>query len=209
MRINNLMEDAFHIESFITKEEISLIYESFGDNVIPEVRQNTGTIGYSGWGPETGTESLIALRKSLDEKIKKVCQQLYGLNLHQSSCLYKRMFVGDGHSLHIDNPFGQNLFNQYVALLMITEDYEGGTLRFPIRGVEVRPKAGDLVLFMGDERMAHEVDSVLSGTRDNVVMYYRNAELDVKTSIIALDYIWDDTAPYGVRPKKEGPDGEA
>jgi hypothetical protein len=207
MKINALMEDAYHVENFISKDEVETIYSFFGRQVEPENKQKTGTIGYFPWDEETGSLELVKLRGSIDRKIRELTKEFYKLDLQQTSCIYKKMFVGDGHSLHIDNAFGMNLINQYVGLLMITDDFEGGTLRFPIREVSLLPAAGDLVLFMGDERMAHSVDLVTSGTRDNVVMYYHNPEIidwESNESLVYLDYVWDESAPYGVRLKRDG-----
>lgn len=205
MKVHKLLDDAFHVEGFISTEEASFIYDFFGENVKPEEKQRTGTIGYGGWNADTGTEELQGLRRSIDLKIKNLAKELYGLDLRQSSCLYKRMLVGDGHTMHIDNPFKTNMFNQYVGLLMINDDYEGGEFRFPLRDVSVFPRSGDLIMFMGDERMAHEVGMVTKGNRDNVVMYYHDPkEVAIETeSVISLGYVWDSDAPYGVRLKNE------
>ncbi len=66
----------------------------------------------------------------------------------------------------------------YSCILMLNSDYSGGELYFEHHGVEVRLEAGDLIMFRGNAENLHGVREVLSGKRTNVIIFFRNFELD-------------------------------
>lgn len=66
----------------------------------------------------------------------------------------------------------------YSCILMLNSDYEGGELYFEHHNVEVRLEAGDLIMFRGNAENLHGVREVLSGKRTNVIIFFRNFELD-------------------------------
>jgi hypothetical protein len=66
----------------------------------------------------------------------------------------------------------------YSCILMLNSDYEGGQLYFEHHGIEVRLEAGDLIMFRGNADNLHGVREVLEGKRTNVIIFFRNFELD-------------------------------
>lgn len=62
--------------------------------------------------------------------------------------------------------------NYYSSLLYLSDDYEGGELIFPNLDIEIKPKAGTLVSFLGNEEFLHGVKPVTSGQRYNLVIFY-------------------------------------
>ena len=60
------------------------------------------------------------------------------------------------------------------ALLYLNDDYEGGTLRFPHLGLELKPQAGTILFFPSNFVYVHEVDAVTSGTRYSLPNWYHN-----------------------------------
>tara|TARA_B110000503_G_C7089933_1_gene388940 strand:+ start:469 stop:1053 length:585 start_codon:yes stop_codon:yes gene_type:complete len=66
----------------------------------------------------------------------------------------------------------------YSCILMLNSDYEGGELYFEHHGVEVRLEAGDLIMFRGNAENLHGVREVKSGKRVNVIIFFRNFELN-------------------------------
>jgi predicted 2-oxoglutarate/Fe(II)-dependent dioxygenase YbiX len=62
--------------------------------------------------------------------------------------------------------------NYYSTLLYLSDDYEGGELLFPNLDIEMKPKAGTLVSFLGNEDFLHGVNPVISGERYNIVIFY-------------------------------------
>ena len=67
---------------------------------------------------------------------------------------------------------------QIVALLYLNDNYQGGELYFPnIQGangqpLQIKPKAGDFVLFGGDDRYLHGVKEVTQGERYVVTLWF-------------------------------------
>jgi hypothetical protein len=78
----------------------------------------------------------------------------------------------------------------YSCVLMLNSDYQGGELYFEHHGVEVRLEAGDLIMFRGNAENLHGVRQVTDGTRTNVIIFFRNFELDAPyDEDIWLDFI--------------------
>jgi hypothetical protein len=87
-------------------------------------------------------------------------------------------------------PGKQAIEEHYSCVLMLNSDYEGGELYFEHHGVEIRLEAGDLIMFRGNAENLHGVREVLSGTRTNVIIFFRNFDLDVPyDEDIWLDFI--------------------
>lgn len=59
----------------------------------------------------------------------------------------------------------------FVAGLFTNDDYEGGNLVFSDQDVELKPKAGTLVLFPGFYTN-HGVNEILSGLRVNILIFF-------------------------------------
>jgi len=72
----------------------------------------------------------------------------------------------------------------YSALLFLSDDYEGGELNFTEFKLQLTPRIGDLVLFEG--RHHHGVNQVLSGTRVNYVIFFK--DYDAEDEIIISEF---------------------
>jgi len=59
----------------------------------------------------------------------------------------------------------------HVAGLFLNDDYEGGELIFENLSIEIKPKAGTLILFPG-YYTRHGVNEVTSGTRVNILSHF-------------------------------------
>ncbi len=60
------------------------------------------------------------------------------------------------------------------ALLYLNDDYEGGNIRFPHAGIDIKPEAGSIMFFPSNFVYVHEVDAVTSGTRYSLPNWYHN-----------------------------------
>lgn len=69
------------------------------------------------------------------------------------------------------DPSSGNAGNSLVCNLFLTDDYDGGELIFEEIDVEIKPNAGDLVVFPGF-LLKHGVKTVKSGIRINVVNHF-------------------------------------
>lgn len=92
------------------------------------------------------------------------------------------MYKGAVNDPHDDDgdvyPGKKDVEEHYSCVLMLNDDYEGGELFFEHHGVQIRLEAGDLIMFRGNAENLHGVREVLSGKRINVIIFFRNFELD-------------------------------
>ena len=92
------------------------------------------------------------------------------------------MYKGAINEPHDDDgdvyPGKNDIEEHYSCILMLNSEYEGGELYFEHHGIEVRLEAGDLIMFRGNAANLHGVREVLSGKRVNVIIFFRNFELD-------------------------------
>lgn len=92
------------------------------------------------------------------------------------------MYSGAINEPHDDDgdvyPGKMAIEEHYSCILMLNSDYEGGELYFEHHGDEIKLEAGDLIMFRGNAENLHGVRKVLSGKRVNVIIFFRNFELD-------------------------------
>jgi hypothetical protein len=89
-----------------------------------------------------------------------------------------RLIKGESMYVHADSP-GKNNKDlvtsddpyetchsiDYGLVLYLNDDYEGGEIYYPNRGIVYKPKCGDLVIHSSLEEYSHGVKEVLSGIR--------------------------------------------
>jgi hypothetical protein len=100
-----------------------------------------------------------------------------GHSLYVEYTLLSSMRSGDRHPRHADRERrredgawepNHTPHRDYTGIIYLNSNdlhFEGGVLRFPELGREVRPLAGQLVAFGCDRRYEHEVTPVTSGAR--------------------------------------------
>lgn len=74
-------------------------------------------------------------------------------------------FKGDGEQKH------------YSAVLVFNDDYEGGEFHFYNLGISMKPEPGTLLIFRGDEKRLHGVETVNSGYRVSMPIFFRTLKL--------------------------------
>jgi hypothetical protein len=62
----------------------------------------------------------------------------------------------------------------YSGILILNDDYEGGELYFNDLDIRLKPPAGSLVLFRGDEERNHGVSEVTAGRRISMPIFFRD-----------------------------------
>lgn len=82
----------------------------------------------------------------------------------------------DDGDIYPDKP---DIEEHYSCVLMLNSDYEGGELFFEHHDIELKLKAGDLIMFRGNAANLHGVREVLSGNRANIIIFFRNVHRDV------------------------------
>lgn len=92
------------------------------------------------------------------------------------------MYTGAVNEPHDDDgdryPGKKDIEEHYSCVLMLNSDYEGGQLYFENHGIELKLEAGDLIMFRGNMENLHGVREVLNGKRTNIIIFFRNFELD-------------------------------
>jgi hypothetical protein len=88
------------------------------------------------------------------------------------------MATGSENLAHDDDgdvyPDKPDVEEHYSCILMINSGYEGGELFFQHHGLEVKLKAGDLIMFRGNAANLHGVRPITSGSRVNYILFFRN-----------------------------------
>jgi hypothetical protein len=72
----------------------------------------------------------------------------------------------------------------YSSLIYLNENYEGGELYFPEHNFSIKPEAGTLICFKGDEHTLHGVKKVQSGIRYTVSLFWEDVEYRDKISVL-------------------------
>ena len=68
---------------------------------------------------------------------------------------------------HHDHGYSYNCVVSLVAY--INDDYEGGEIYFRLQNLEIKPEAGDLVIFPSNYMYPHQAKPVKSGTKYSIV----------------------------------------
>lgn len=71
----------------------------------------------------------------------------------------------------------------YSSLIYLNEDYVGGELYFPEHDFSIKPEAGTLICFKGDEHTLHGVKKVESGIRYTISLFWEDTEYRNKITI--------------------------
>jgi predicted 2-oxoglutarate/Fe(II)-dependent dioxygenase YbiX len=167
------------VENFLPAEGAVFLTNYFRQ-LKPDVRNN---IGFH-WG--TTDESRLNLSQpiihsSMHKAIRDIkfsMEQHFGVNLKLKRCLvqtiYKDGFVGehwDNYYAEEEDGYSQNV---YSAILYLSNDYDGGEIKFSKLNIELKPDPGTLIFFPGIEEFEHGVSPVLSGERTNFILFFNN-----------------------------------
>jgi hypothetical protein len=113
------------------------------------------------------------------------CKEKIEVDLRTPELFVESVFLacllpGDSHIPHADNErreHGRWLPNHtpqrdYTALVYLNDNFTGGELVFPDRGVVIIPKPGLFVGFPSNHEFVHSVPNVLSGRRYSVPVWF-------------------------------------
>jgi hypothetical protein len=97
----------------------------------------------------------------LQERMQKLVQML-DLNLMlKGLATIQRMQPGVSLTSHTDQVTDPSVV--YASIAYINDDYNGGELFFENLNLKIKPKAGTLLFFPGNEEYKHGVEAVLDG----------------------------------------------
>ena len=73
----------------------------------------------------------------------------------------------------IDHP---TKYRTYSAIFYINDDYDGGEIYFPNWDIEIKPKAGSLVIFPSNDEYVHGVKEIKNLNRYSIAIWYAGQE---------------------------------
>jgi Rps23 Pro-64 3,4-dihydroxylase Tpa1-like proline 4-hydroxylase len=112
-------------------------------------------------GLEKGLKHYFSLYPYAEKNIKSREKTMHLLKYKESGFL----------PAHSDHGISSRVLS---ALLYLNDDYEGGNIRFPNAGIDMKPESGSLLFFPSNFVYVHEVDAVTSGTRYSLPNWYHN-----------------------------------
>lgn len=130
---------------------------------------------------------IYGFMKKYESEIYKIATEhftnKYGIELEQkpwNSLHFVKWSPDMASGLHSDcqHPNGDPLWkgNYYKlnisALIYPNDDYEGGHITFPSYNIDLKPKAGTLIIFPSNNYYAHEVTRVGSGIRYTMPLWF-------------------------------------
>jgi Rps23 Pro-64 3,4-dihydroxylase Tpa1-like proline 4-hydroxylase len=157
------------VEDFLNKDLVASLKSGYLDKLTLD--------------PKTGHFKSADLTQESEETIRLIKDRVskaYDIEIpgHQFSVI--KMLEGAYNGIHEDTSdyTFDGLWADEVgisALLYLSEhgkDFTGGALVFPQHDIRYEPKAGSLVFFRGDNKHRHGVETVLSGERTVLVLFF-------------------------------------
>lgn len=183
------------IEGYVTPNDCTRYVEYFDSKAGPGQPKMRNALGYpsslaaSRVSGETGVypgenDEINFELGYLYDRIKGEIARHVGVSVDLCQSSYQVMLEGAYNNLHADavkldgtpiQPDGTPDELEFSGLLYLNnhgEDFEGGEVEWPAFDMLYKPKAGDLVLFLGDVEHRHEVKKVLNGERKNIVFFW-------------------------------------
>lgn len=117
----------------------------------------------------------IMIDKNVD--IGNIIQKICGKKVYPDTYQIIRWFKGYELLPHADkeNPDGAEHpfpWRHFASLVYLNDDYEGGQIYFPNKGIELKPKPGTLVIFPGTSEFLHGVREVPEGVRYTLPTFF-------------------------------------
>lgn len=192
--------DPVVIDDYISSEFVAEITEFLDPMLKPTPRDGMrGALGYEtsavaasvgsttpavGGFEGTPQEDLVNRLGRLYLSVRSAMEQHFGIEMDLVNCSYQELTEGADNPLHSDStkldgtPWrddGVEEELEFSALVYLSNwgsDFTGGEIEFPLQNAWIEPKAGQLVFFKGDVEHIHEVKTVLSGVRKNLVFFF-------------------------------------
>lgn len=183
-----LNDKIFYVEDFLFLDTCNFLVSNFSNNIAES--DIPGVFGGPGKGKDDNAHKICGFEKidyssNILEKniaidlftgvctnIEKSLSILFNRNLLLKSYFYSHMKKGGKNSLHVDN-YGEEYENDYSAILYLNDSYSGGVISFPEQDLNLKPKPGTLVAFIGTEELKHEVQEVTDGDRVNIIFFLK------------------------------------
>jgi hypothetical protein len=197
-KIGKSKDNIIHVNNFITQDEIKTIMsyvELYKDD--PEFSGGKTLTGKKIY--EENLELFNLMQRCADKVyalIEENYSKKYGIKVKRmpwnpfhivkwqpemSSGLHSDCQYPDGSPLIKSNYFKLNI----TALIYPNDNYVGGEIGWPDYDLEIKPKAGDMVLFPANNSYLHYVKNVDSGLRFTLPTWYT---FDIGMEVPNLEY---------------------
>jgi hypothetical protein len=188
MEVVELKHDVFAVNDFLTPQECRSII----DYLEWQVR-----FGYIDWnqisfygsfamGYWPSDNNLIGFGltptyfSELKERIKLATEKAFGHEMTEISFHAQKWKIdgfADYHSDNSDEHGNPSAFerSKFATFVYLNDNYTGGTLKFKDSDLEIKPKAGTLLTFMGGHENMHMVTTVKDAERYTVGSFWDDA----------------------------------
>lgn len=188
MEVVELKHDVFAVNDFLTPQECQSIIDylewqvKFGYIDWNQISfYGSFAMGY--WPSDTnliGFGLTPTYFSELKEKIKLATEKAFGHEMTEISFHAQKWKVGgfaDYHSDNSDEHGNPSAFerSKYATFVYLNDNYNGGRLKFKDSDLEIKPKAGTLLTFMGGHDNMHMVTTVEDAERYTVGSFWDNA----------------------------------
>lgn len=180
------MSELYYLEkNTLTQAEISALLDHINSNLEDDYRPNYQHAGFTHWDLYRSPN----LEYQAMKKIIKLCYDTFTKNYEFKYNRFelKRFFGNVMHKGAINEPHDDDgdvypgkpdIEEHYSAILMLSGDYTGGELYFEHHNKSVRLEPGDLIMFRGNAENLHGVREVLTGKRENIIIFFRNRPVE-------------------------------
>jgi hypothetical protein len=165
-----LKELITHPGAVFLDDEICLIKNFLPENLLDSLVDLAESASYEDWhkrnnSPESQySGSSLEFDGALADEVRSICDGLFGGTYTFSHIMYlRRRRESQGIAPHFDNWDQKSCTNGLVIYL--NDDYSGGEIYYPNRGIEYKPVKNSLVIHSADEDYTHGVREVEGGTR--------------------------------------------
>jgi len=189
-------KDFFLIKNVLTREEAAMYTQSLYEGSVADsefnmrfynIKQNlAGLFGKNIDSAVVDIPTDPHEDKTRLFEIIRYCSLFIKDNFELDSTLeFKRSFIHimeptsiiPAHNDDNDAFKGEGEQKHYSAVLVFNDDYDGGDFHFYNLGISMKPEPGTLLIFRGDEKRLHGVETVNNGYRVSMPIFFRTLKL--------------------------------
>jgi hypothetical protein len=163
-KLGSSSDNIMVIKEFISKSDTDLLIKQTETAERQGDQQWDGMLFYSEDISSTFKPYLNKIEKTLNDKFNIECR------VHTNPGIV-RWGIGHKLDLHVDELSVVGQINNLSAVVYLNDSYEGGEICFPTYQVEIKPSAGDLVIFPGNLNYPHSVSTITSGIRYSIPIW--------------------------------------
>jgi len=106
----------------------------------------------------------------------KMCNKTWNFDLKEYEpfqyTVYKKNDFYDWHIDTHNKPYSNGFIRKLSFTLLLNDDYEGGSMAFFNKEVQIRAGAGSVILFPANFMYPHQIMDVTEGTRYSIVTWF-------------------------------------